>query len=94
MNSEIFFNLSTDKISIIVFDKDKKEDIYNKTQNFDKSLSKDIFIKKNLNSTLEKQILYAFKQNEMKKSGYYLKIIFFIGVEKIKLLFYGLHQPL
>ena len=61
MNSEIFFNLSTDKISIIVFDKDKKEDIYNKTQNFDKSLSKDIFIKKNLNSTLEKQILYIEK---------------------------------
>ena len=38
MNSEIFFNLSNEQISIIIFDKDSKKQISNKIFNLYQSI--------------------------------------------------------
>ena len=58
MNSEIFFNLSNEQISIIIFDKDSKKQISNKIFNFSDLSTNNMNIEDGINYVLKNQIIY------------------------------------
>ena len=58
MNSEIFFNLSNKKISIIIFDKDSKKEISNKIFNLSNLSTNNMSIEDGINHVLKNQIIY------------------------------------
>ena len=58
MNSEIFFNLSNEQISIIIFDKDSKKQISNKIFNFSDLSTNNMSIEDGINHVLKNQIIY------------------------------------
>ena len=58
MNSEIFFNLSNEQISIIIFDKDSKKEISNKIFNFSDLSTNSMNIEDGINHVLKNQIIY------------------------------------
>ena len=57
MNNEIFFNLSFEKISIFIFDKYKKNEIFNKNLILEKTTFKDTELLKKIDNILKNQIL-------------------------------------
>ena len=59
MNSEIFFNLSNEQISIIIFDKDSKKQISNKIFNFSDLSTNNMSIEDGINHVLKKQAFQA-----------------------------------
>ena len=58
MNSEIFFNLSNEQISIIIFDKDSKKEISNKIFNLSNLSTNNMSIEDGINHVLKNQIIY------------------------------------
>ncbi len=74
MNNITFLNLSQNKISIIIYDKDNQKEVFNRDFEADDLLSNNFILENKLNNILKEQILYIENKINISLSTIYLMI--------------------